>query len=136
MTSISVALRVALAGPLLVMALVMTSCGSSEADGEVDVVPPREAVELMASGDYTVLDVRSREAFEAGHVRGAVSLPVEGPGFRARLHQLDRDERYLVYSRSGESAEQVAERMVAEGFEDVVDAGAFGLLAIAGAPLT
>jgi rhodanese-related sulfurtransferase len=135
MTSISLALRAALAGPLLVMALVMTSCGSSEADGEVDVVPPREAVALIASGDYVVVDVRSAEAFEAGHVRGAVSLPFQAPRFRQRLDQLDRDDKYLVYSRSGEKAQQVAERMAAEGFEGVVDAGAFGLLAIAGAPL-
>jgi rhodanese-related sulfurtransferase len=135
MTSISVALRAALVGPLLVMALVMTSCGSSEADGEVDVVRPREAVELIASGDYTVLDLRSAEAFEAGHVRGALSLPFHAPDFLTRLRELDRDDRYLVYSRSGESADEVADRMAGEGFEGIVDAGAFGLLAIAGAPL-
>lgn len=135
MTPIPMALRAALAGPLLVMALVMTSCGSSEADGEVDVVPPREAVELIGSADYTVLDVRSAEAFRTGHVRGAVSLPFQAPQFGERLRRLDRDAKYLVYSRSGDRAAQVAERMVADGFEDVVDAGAFGLLAIAGAPL-
>jgi rhodanese-related sulfurtransferase len=135
MTSISVALRAAMAGPLLVGALVMTSCGSSEADGEVSVVPPREAVELIGSGDYTVLDLRSSAAFEAGHVRGALHLPFHAPGFITRLRELDRNDSYLVYSRSGESADEVADRMAAEGFEGIVDAGAFGLLAIAGAPL-
>lgn len=135
MTSISVALRAAMAGPVLVMALVATSCGSSEADGEVEVAPPREAVALIGSGDYVVLDVRTVEAFEAGHVAGAVSLPYRAPGFASRLRELDKDERYLVYSRSGDAASEVTERMVAEGFDGVVDAGAFGLLAIAGAPL-
>jgi rhodanese-related sulfurtransferase len=134
-TSISKTLRAALVGVVLVMALVATSCGSSEADGEVEVAPPREAVELIDSGDYVVLDVRTVEAFEAGHVAGAVSLPYRTPGFDTRLRELDRDERYLVYSRSGEAASEVTERMVAEGFEGVVDAGSFGLLAIAGAPL-
>ncbi len=135
MTSISLALRAALVAPLLVMALVVTSCGLSEADGEVDVVAPRRAVELIVSGDYIVLDVRSSAAFRSGHVRGAVSMPFEAPGFRDRIRRLDRQESYLVYSRRGVAAQRVTERMVVDGFDRVVDAGAYGLLVIAGAPL-
>lgn len=136
MVSISLAVRAALVGSLLAVAIVVSSCGSSQADGEVVVVPPREAVELIASRQYVVLDLRSAEAFEAGHVRGAVNLPAQAAEFDERLRSLDREGKYLLYSRDGESAERVADLMAAEGFEVVVDAGAFGLLAIAGAPLT
>lgn len=40
-----------------------------------------------------------------------------------------------MYARQDERTGEVADRMVAEGFATVVDAGAFGLLALAGAPV-
>lgn len=135
MFSNRLALRAATTALLLGPVLVVTSCGSSEADGEVRVVPPRDAVALIETGEYVVLDLRRRPAFEAGHVRGAVSLPARAATFERRLEALDPDGKYLLYSRDGEAAQEVAERLVADGFEDVVDGGAFGLLAIAGAPL-
>ena len=70
-----------------------------------------------------------------GHVVGAVSLPLSAPDFEERQLTLDRNERYLVYARQDERTGEVADRMVAEGFATVVDAGAFGLLALAGAPV-
>lgn len=135
MTSTPVALRTALTGTLLVVVLVASSCGSSQADGEVSVLPPRDAAVLAEAGEHTVVDLRSRRAFLAGHVRGAVNLPVRAPDFEERLLALSRDGKYLLYSRDGEDADRVAETMAAEGFETVVDGGAFGLLAIAGAPV-
>lgn len=135
MTSTPVALRAALTGTLLVVVLVASSCGSSQADGEVSVLPPRDAAVLADAGEHTVLDLRTRRAFLAGHVRGAVNLPVREPDFEERLLALSRDGKYLLYSRDGEDADQVAQTMAAEGFETVVDGGAFGLLAIAGAPV-
>lgn len=135
MPSLSTTLRSVLTGAVVVLVLVVSSCGSSEATGEVTAVPPHEAVAMIGSGDYTVLDLRSEAAFEAGHVVGAVSLPLSAPDFEERLLTLDRNERYLVYARQDERTGEVADRMVAEGFATVVDAGAFGLLALAGAPV-
>ena len=135
MTSISATVRASLAGVVLVPVLVVSSCGSSQADGEVSVLPPRDAAALVQEGTHTAIDLRSRKAFRAGHVQGAVTLPVGAPDFEERLLGLPRDGKYLVYSRAGEDAERVADRMAVEGFETVVDGGAFGLLAIAGAPL-
>lgn len=135
MTSFSAVLRAVLAGTVGVLVLLASSCGSSQADGEVSVLPPRDAVVLIEEGGHTVLDLRSAKAFRAGHVRGAISLPAHGPDFEERLLDLPRDGSYLLYSRDGEDADRVADTMAAEGFETVVDGGAFGLLAIAGAPL-
>jgi phage shock protein E len=128
-------LRAFLIGTLLVLLTVATSCSSSEAEGKVVQVGAREAVTMIESGDYVVLDLRSAEAFEAGHVAGAVHLPYAGGAFPDRVEQLDPERDYLVYSRAGDTASKAADAMVAAGIGKVVDAGAFGMLAIAGAPL-
>jgi phage shock protein E len=126
--------RTFLFGALLALGLVVTSCAtSSEADGKVTVVRPQEAVTLVESGEYEVLDLRSPVAFEAAHVVGAVNVPFSDGEFAEGLADLDTDEHYLVYARRPAAAAEAADRMVALGFSHVVDAGAFGLLAIAGA---
>jgi phage shock protein E len=115
--------------------LAMTSCGASEASGTVVRVHAQAAVELIGGGEHTVLDVRTPEEFEAGHVAGAVNIDASAEGFEDRLSALDSDGPYLVYARDRERSAPVAERMSRAGIEMVVDAGSFGALAIAGAEL-
>jgi rhodanese-related sulfurtransferase len=130
----AVTVRTALLGALLALVLVATSCAtSSEADGKVAVVDPREAVTLVESGEYVVLDLRSTVAFEAGHVVGSVNVPFSDGEFGEELDGLDPEGQYLIYSRRPADATKAADHMVALGFDHVVDGGAFGLLAIAGA---
>ena len=136
MTLSAAAMRTALTGALLALVLVATSCAtSSEADGKVAVAGPREAVSLIATGDYLVFDLRSREAYAAGHVKGARSLPFSAGDFADELSRLDVNAKYLLYARDPEVADRASDVMASLDFEHVVDAGSFGLLALAGAPL-
>ncbi|HSE08692.1 MAG TPA: rhodanese-like domain-containing protein [Nocardioidaceae bacterium] len=136
MTLSSAALRTAVTGALVALVLVITSCAtSSEADGRVINAEPREAVAHILSSSYVVLDLRPREAFEAGHVAGASNLPYETGAFTDALSDLDRDARFLLYSHDEAITRRGADAMVAMDFEHVVDGGVFGLLAIAGAPM-
>lgn len=128
--------RTALAATMTALLLVSASCSSSDAEGQVVDVGPRRAVELIESGDHVVLDVRSVRAFRAGHVAGARHLPFAGPAFEERVQGLDPDASYLVYSRTGSMSASAAELMVESGIDRVTDAGAFGPLALAGAPLS
>ena len=85
-THSAAAMRTALTGVVLALVLVVTSCAtSSEADGKVAVAGPREAVSLIATGDYLVFDLRSPEAYAAGHVKGARSLPFNAGDFADEL---------------------------------------------------
>jgi DNA-binding transcriptional ArsR family regulator len=46
-------------------------------DGEVEEVPREELLHRMDAGGLVVLDVRPFEEFEAGHIPGARSVPLE-----------------------------------------------------------
>ena len=64
---------------------------------------PRVAVsraELMArvrSGDSVVVDLRPADEFEAGHIAGALSIPL--PELEARLAELPADVEVVAYCR-------------------------------------
>lgn len=53
---------------------------------ELEPVPAREVLARLKSGLVTVLDVRPEEEFAAGHLPGAINVPVEKlEGFLSRL---------------------------------------------------
>ena len=53
------------------------------------------------SGEYVILDIRTPEEFEAGHIKGAINIDFYDPNFQQQINNLDRDKKYLVYCRSG-----------------------------------
>jgi rhodanese-related sulfurtransferase/DNA-binding transcriptional ArsR family regulator len=56
-----------------------------------------ELLERARAGDVVVLDVRPVEEYEAGHIPGAVSLPLEH--LEARLDELDPAVEVVAYCR-------------------------------------
>lgn len=66
-----------------------------------------------------ILDVRNRGEYEAGHVEGAVCVPVDE--LRYELGSLPHGERIHVYCRSGFRAHLALRILRQSGFEDVVN---------------
>ncbi|MEV4731818.1 metalloregulator ArsR/SmtB family transcription factor [Saccharopolyspora sp. NPDC049426] len=56
-----------------------------------------ELLRRAESGDVVVLDVRPREEYEAGHIPGAVSIPVEE--LADRLGDIPADQEVVAYCR-------------------------------------
>lgn len=80
-----------------------------------------------------VIDVRTPEEYEAGHLEGARNIDVRSDDFRAGVELLDKDKTYYLYCRTGNRSHQAAEIMKDLGFEAVYNVGGFDELAEAGA---
>ena len=68
--------------------------------GQVDGAEPVEVDELLArssAGEVVVVDVRPRVEFEAGHLPGALSIPLDE--LSHRLSELDPDSSVVAYCR-------------------------------------
>ena len=73
--------------------------------------------QVAQSHGVTVLDVRTTDAHAAGHVRGAINVPVAGSSFATRAgFVLDPDERILIHASSREEAERAARGLRSVGF--------------------
>lgn len=80
-------------------------------------VVSREDVASLLKADAVLLDVRPKREFEAGHLRGAINIPIED--LRGRLGELPKDRQVITYCR-GEFcvfADEAAEILRARGFE-------------------
>lgn len=127
--------RLVLALAMVAPVLGITSCGRSDANGTVVRITAMEAVKVIAQGEDTVVDLRSPGDFAAGHVAGAVNINASAPGFGDRVAKLDESATYLVYARTKADSARAADRMAELGIDRILDAGSFGLLALAGADL-
>ena len=65
--------------------------------GDVDAIGRDELVARMRSGDVVLVDVRPSEEFEAGHIKGARSIPLEE--LEGRLGELPADREVVAYCR-------------------------------------
>jgi rhodanese-related sulfurtransferase len=63
----------------------------------VEPVHRQELLERVRKGSVVVLDVRPREEYEAGHLTGAISIPV--PELKRRLKSLPRNREIVAYCR-------------------------------------
>lgn len=60
-------------------------------------VDRKELLRRVRSGEATVLDVRPREEYAAGHLPGAISVPLEN--LRKRLRGIPKDREIVAYCR-------------------------------------
>jgi phage shock protein E len=110
---------------LLILQAASACAGSSEADtGESTPVLARR---LVRDQGGLLLDVRSPEEFESGHVEGAKLVPHDEVGARideiASWQDGDRGKPIVVYCRSGNRSKQAKQALEQAGFTQVIDLG-------------
>jgi rhodanese-related sulfurtransferase len=68
-----------------------------EARGAMEAVESAELLRRVKAGEVTVLDVRPAAEYRAGHIPGALSIPLEE--LRTRLEGLPRNREIVAYCR-------------------------------------
>ncbi len=116
----------AVAGLALFVAYQMLTGGATE--------PVSDVVAAIENG-ATVVDVRTPDEFARGHVAGALAANVLDGAFEQRVDGLDRSAPVYLYCASGARSGRAAAVLEGMGFERVVNAGGFGDLVEAGAPV-
>jgi len=113
---------------------IITSCSSSsekagndtkvreEATAETKKLSPTQAYE-MASGDQEmiIVDVRTPEEYESGHIAGAININLRSEDFQDKLKNLNKGKKYLVYCMGGHRSNRAQLLMDSLDFEQVYD---------------
>lgn len=68
-----------------------------ERRGGLEEVHREELIRRVRSGEVTILDVRPVEEYEAGHIPGAISMPIAD--LKARWTDLPKDRDVVAYCR-------------------------------------
>jgi glyoxylase-like metal-dependent hydrolase (beta-lactamase superfamily II)/rhodanese-related sulfurtransferase len=89
--------------------------------GRVPVISPEEAHALIRSNEAILIDVRSQEEWQDGHVGGSIHIPWHD--LRTRHTELDPAQRYIVMCRGGQRASIAASILKRHGFGRVCNLG-------------
>ena len=108
---------------LLCFALAIVGC-SSYVPVTYEQISGDEAKALMDSeSDYIIIDARTQEEYDAGHIPGAILIPEYEIAARAEAELTDKHQLILVYCRSGRRSKIAAEELVKLGYTNVKEFG-------------
>ena len=87
-------------------------------------ITQREAKEIMdTETGYMIVDVRTEEEFDEGHIPGAILIPGAEIERCAEAERLDKDRQILLYCRTGRRSAAAARKMAELGYTNVKDFG-------------
>lgn len=75
----------------------------------------------LNSEGHLLIDVRTPQEFDSGHIPGAININVEE--LASRLAEIPDDEPIVVYCRSGNRSSQAARILDGAGYQGIYDLG-------------
>ena len=82
-----------------------------------------EAKSIMLTEKPIVVDVRSLEEYNEGHIPNAISVPLETIENEAETKLKNKNDLILVYCRSGRRSREAALKLIEKGYTNVIDFG-------------
>ena len=103
--------------------LFLTGCGGK--DMEIyQQISQEQAKEMMDAGSVVILDVREQYEYDAGHIPGAVLLPLGAIDEESAAGVIpDQDADVLVYCRSGSRSKKAAAALAELGYTAIYEFG-------------
>ena len=77
--------------------------------------------QALVEGGYMIIDVRTPEEYEQGHIEGSQNINVKSEAFVTEIEKLSKSDTLLVYCRSGKRSLYAAQVMVSFGFQKIYD---------------
>ncbi len=112
---------------LLLAVMCLTACGQDKENNQGAVyvnITAEEAKQIMDSEEgYIILDVRTQEEYDQGHIPGAIVISHEEIAEKAEQVLTDKEQLILVYCRSGRRSKIAAEALVELGYTNIKEFG-------------
>ncbi len=84
-------------------------------NGKNKILTAKELLEKRA--EYTVIDVRAKVQYDAGHIEGAINIPLGE--LKGNAVSLDKDKKYVVHCNKGVSGNAAQNILLNLGFKNV-----------------
>ena len=112
---------------LFLAVMMLTACGQDIENNQGAVyvnITAEEAKQIMDSEEgYIILDVRTQEEYDEGHIPGAIVISHEEIAEKAEEVLTDKEQLILVYCRSGRRSKIAAEALVELGYTNIKEFG-------------
>lgn len=98
-----------------------------------NMIPPQKFKELLQEGPAVIIDVRTRNEYNNGHLKKTdYNYDMSSSDFEKNVEKLDKDKNYFLYCRTGARSGRATQMMKRKGFENVYNIGGIQSLVNAG----
>ena len=112
---------------ILLAVMMLTACGQDKENDQGAVymnITAEEAKQIMDTEEgYIILDARTQEEYDEGHIPGAIVISHEEIAEKAEKVLTDKEQLILVYCRSGRRSKIAAEALVELGYTNIKEFG-------------
>ena len=95
------------------------SCGPKE--GQQDLGATEFQTAIAGESGAQILDVRTIDEFQNGHIEGAINADVSSPAFAQIASELAKDKTVYVYCLSGARSSSAAGILKEMGFKSIIN---------------
>ncbi|MDI9541127.1 MAG: rhodanese-like domain-containing protein [Bacillota bacterium] len=107
---------------LFILLALLTGCNENRAT--YVSISTDKAVEMMETeSDYIILDVRTVDEYNSGHIKGAINYPNENINDAVLDILTDKDQLIFVYCRSGNRSKAASQKLANMGYTNIVEIG-------------
>lgn len=105
---------------LLIFVIFLTGCAGSS----YQEMSPKDAYSMMVTEDVFVVDVRTLEEFNTGHLDGAINVPVDSvkSDFSDKVTD-NKDSKIIIYCQSGRRAVDALNMLSGMGYTNLYTFG-------------
>ena len=112
---------------LLLAVMLLTACGQAKENDQGAIyvnITAEKAKQIMDTEEgYIILDVRTQEEYDQGHIPGAIVISHEEIAEKSEDVLTDKDQLILVYCRSGRRSKIAAEALAELGYANIKEFG-------------
>lgn len=99
--------------------LILTACRSVGQS-----ISPQDAKAMMEENNQIILlDVRTKEEFDQGHIPNATLFPLLILESQITTHYPDKKQIFIIYCRSGVRSAEAVQIMLGLGYSNIYDLG-------------
>lgn len=105
----------------LITALALTVFTTAMHAADPKIVTVEEAAKaLKANTNIVVIDVRTPDEFQAGHIHGATNINVQDKDFAKKIEALDKSKTYIIHCAAGGRSARACEKIKPMGFTNMM----------------
>ena len=86
---------------------------------EINLISESDFVEIQDS-DYTLIDVRTQDEFDLGHIDSAINLDFYSDTFQNEILSLPKNEKIVLYCRTNNRSSKTATILKENGYKDIL----------------
>ena len=108
-------------GIFLVCFSTFISCGKAQTSQTTKLSAKESQTKLEQTPTLQIIDVRTPEEFQNGHIKNAMNLNINGREFEKQSETLDKSKPILVFCLSGGRSKKAVQYFEKNGFQEIYE---------------